>query len=137
MQSEESLYRKLLSLVAPETILKDFDLTDVKEKNNSIILFFEEKKENIPEALQGKEVVSAGFENSIELQAFPVNDKKLYVSIKRRRWKEKGKNDKTYHNQYSLHRPGMKTTKEFGDFLKEELGLLPDEFNKFWEVPSD
>jgi hypothetical protein len=27
----------------------------------------------------------------------------------------------------------MKTTKEFGAFLKEELGLQPTEYNKLWE----
>lgn len=137
MQSKEELYRELLKLIAPKIILKNFDLTEIKKDNASITLFFEEKKENMPEALQGKEVVSAGFLRLVELQTFPVNDKKLFVSIKRRRWKEKGTSDPICHNSYSLHRPGMKTTKEFGDFLKEEPGLLPDEFNKFWEIPLD
>ncbi len=137
MQSKEVLYRELLKLIVPKIILKNFDLSEIKERNDSITLFFEKKKENIPEPLKGKEVVSAGFVNPVELQTFPVNDKKLFVSIKRRRWKEKGTNDPIYHNSYSLHREGMKTTKEFGDFLKEEPGLLPGEFNKFWEVPSD
>jgi len=27
----------------------------------------------------------------------------------------------------------MKTTKEFGAFLKEEFGLQPDEYNKLWK----
>lgn len=137
MQSKEVLYRELLKLIAPKIILKNFDLTEIKEYNESITLLFEEKREMVPESLEGKEVVSAGFLNPVELQTFPVNDKKLFVSIKRRRWKTKGTDAPIYHNSYSLHRPGMKTTKEFGDFLKEELGLLPDEFNRFWEIPSD
>jgi len=39
---------------------------------------------------------------------------------------KRGKTDKSYHNTYNLHRRGMKTTNEFGDILKEELGLEED-----------
>ncbi len=44
MQTEETLYRKLLELIAPKTILKDFELIAVKEKNSSIILFLKRRK---------------------------------------------------------------------------------------------
>ena len=43
---------------------------------------------------------------------------KIYLRLIRRRWKEKG-TTKHYSNEYNLHIPGMKTTKEFRDFLKE------------------
>jgi hypothetical protein len=31
----------------------------------------------------------------------------------------------------------MKTTKEFGAFLKEELGLQPAEYNELWRSLTD
>ncbi len=36
----------------------------------------------------------------------------------RRRWKEQGTTTH-FSNDYNLHIPGMKTTREFRDFLKE------------------
>ena len=68
------------------------------------------------------------FLNPIELQTFPLKDKQVYLSLRRRRWKERGESKKSYSNEYRLYREGMKTTKEFGDFLKEELKLSPAEY---------
>ncbi len=50
--------------------------------------------------------------------SFPLKDKVVYLSVKRWRWKERRKTDKSYHNTDDLHRQGMETTNEFGDFLK-------------------
>jgi hypothetical protein len=133
MKDELILYQELLGLIAPEQIRSNFKLTTIQEKKGSITLVFEEKESLVPDDLQGKEVVNDGFMNPVELQTFPLNDKKLYLSIRRRRWKEKGTPGPSYSNKYELHRKGMKTTNEFGDFLKEELGLSPDKFNRFWE----
>ena len=55
------------------------------------------------------------------------------AALRRRRWKEKGDSQQSYSNTYELHVEGMKTTKEFGAFLKEEFGLQPDEYNKLWK----
>jgi len=136
MKNESNLYQELVGLIAPEQIRSNFELTSIQDKKGSITLIFEEKESLIPEDLQGKEVVNDGFMNLVELQTFPINDKKLYLSIHRRRWKEKGTHGPSYSNKYELHRKGMKTTNEFGDFLKEELRLSTDKFNKFWEVST-
>jgi len=130
--STKDIYQELLKLVAPAELTDNFDLKDITEKKDSILLLFEEKAERIPEKLQGKEVIMDGFVNALELQTFPLKDKTVYFVIRRRRWKEKGTLDKSYSNTYDLHDKGMKTTKEFGAFLKEELGLQPAEYNKFW-----
>ena len=121
----------LVKLIAPGVISENFEFKAVEEKSETITLYFEEKPELIPEELQGKEIVQDGFLNSIELQTFPLKDKAVYLSIKRRRWKEKG-SQSSYNNSYELHHKGMKTTNEFGAFLKEELGLQPSEYNKLW-----
>lgn len=123
---------ELIKLIAPGVISENFELKAIEEKTETITLFFEEKPELIPQELKGKEVVQDGFLNSVELQTFPLKDKAVYLSIKRRRWKEKGSQGPSYNNSYELHRKGMKTTNEFGDFLKEELRLQPSEYNKLW-----
>jgi len=129
---EKRALEGLVSLIAPGAISENFELKEIKEDAVSITIYFEEKSDLIPEALRDKEVIMNGFLNPVELQTFPLKDKSVYLSIRRRRWKEKGKNKKSYSNEYDLYREGMKTTKEFGDFLKEELRLEPDEYNKFW-----
>ena len=130
---QQGLYKELLSLIVPKEITQDFELKEIIEKANMITLYFEELPDRIPKELQGKEVVMDGFINQLELQTFPLKDKTVHIAIRRRRWKAKGEINQSYSNNYDLHLEGMKTTKEFGAFLKEELGLQPDEYNKLWE----
>lgn len=134
---EKELYKKLIELIAPEEVNKCFTMTSITEKKSSITISFEEKKNLIPRELHGKDVVLDGFLNPIVLQTFPMKDKQVYLSIKRRRWKARGKPAESYFNTYDLYRPGMKTTREFGNFLKEDLGLGPSEYNKLWESDPD
>lgn len=133
---KEELISGILELIAPGKISKNFEVTSITEEQNSITITFEEKKELVPKELgelEENKVVLDGFLNPVTLQTFPLKDKMVYLSLKRRRWKELGKTDKSYSNTYDLHRQGMKTTNEFGDFLKEELGLRPSEYNKLWK----
>jgi hypothetical protein len=129
----KKLYTELLGLIAPKELTENFELVEIAETALTITLYFRENESNVPEELQGKEVVQDGYLNKIELQTFPLKDKTVYLAIHRRRWKEKGKSTPSYNNTYNLHLEGMKTTNEFGAFLKEELGLQPSEYNKFWE----
>ncbi len=127
----------LLGLIAPQELTKNFTVVKIVEAKTAITIVFEEKKDKIPLELQGKEVVLDGFLNTLELQTFPLKDKTVYFAIKRRRWKEKSTEGKSYNNTYDLHDQGMKTTKEFGAFLKEELGLQPTEYNELWRSLTD
>jgi hypothetical protein len=131
--TKEDLYKELLSLVVPREITQDFELKEIVEKTTMITLYFEEFPDRRPKELEGKEVVLDGFVNQIELQTFPLKDKTVHIAVRRRRWKAKGDKSMSYSNSYDLHLEGMKTTKEFGAFLKEELGLQPTEYNKLWE----
>ena len=131
------LVELLLGLIAPEEITRNFIVVKIVEAKGSITIVFEEKTDRIPEELIGKEVVLDGFLNTLELQTFPLKDKTVYFAIKRRRWKEKSTEGKSYSNTYELHDQGMKTTKEFGAFLKEELGLQPTEYNELWRSLTD
>lgn len=120
-------------MIVPKEITDNFELIEIVEKTNMITLSFEELTSRIPNPLRGKEVVLDGYLNQLELQTFPLKDKTVYIALRRRRWKEKGDNKQSYSNTYELHKEGMKTTKEFGAFLKEEFGLQPDEYNKLWK----
>lgn len=130
---EKALYQDLLKLIVPKEITDNFELIEIIEKTNMITLSFEELTSWIPKPLSGKEVVLDGYLNQLELQTFPLKDKTVYIALRRRRWKEKGDSQQSYSNTYELHVEGMKTTKEFGAFLKEEFGLQPDEYNKLWK----
>lgn len=130
---KNSLYKDLLSLIVPKEITENFELIEIVEKDHMITLCFEELASRVPEALQGKIVVLDGYLNQLELQTFPLKDKTVYIAIRRRRWKEQGVTTASHSNTYELHIEGMKTTKEFGAFLKEEFGLQPDEYNKLWK----
>ena len=127
----------LLGLIAPEEIIKNFTIVKIVEAKGTITIVFEEKTDRIPTELLGKDVVLDGFLNTLELQTFPLKDKTVYFAIKRRRWKEKSTTEKSYSNTYDLNDQGMKTTKEFGAFLKEELGLQPTEYNQLWRSITD
>jgi transposase len=130
---EKALYQELLKLIVPKEITDNFELIEIVERTNMITLSFEELTSRIPRVLSGKEVVLDGYLNQLELQTFPLKDKTVYIALRRRRWKEKGDSKQSYSNTYELHVEGMKTTKEFGAFLKEEFGLQPDEYNKLWK----
>lgn len=123
---------KLAKLIAPGAIGDNFEIKAIDEKSETITILLEEKDDLIPEILKGKEVVLDGFLNPLVMQTFPLKDKPVYLSIRRRRWKEKGSQGESFSNTYDLHRKGMKTTNEFGNFLKEELGYQTSEYNKFW-----
>ena len=134
---KEKLLAEIVELLAPGEISKNFKMVTINEKKESVTITFEERANLIPQGLKGKDAVLDGFLNPVDLQTFPLKDKTVYLSIKRRRWKERGIMDKSYHNTYNLYRRGMKTTNEFGDFLKEELGLRPPEYNKLWKSITD
>lgn len=108
-------------LFVPEDILKHFDVTNLQEDQGVILIELVEKdnNEHIPKSIlrEGK-AVKDGYMNPIEIQSFPAQGKEVFLRLKRRRWKVKGTH-KGYHNTYSFINPGMKSTKEFGSFLKE------------------
>ncbi len=104
---KEKLLVEIIELLAPVEINKNFEVVTVNEKKESITITFEEMGNLIPQGLKGKDAVLDGFFKPIGLKTFPLKDKTVYLSLKRRRWKEPGKTDKSYHNTYDLHRQGQ------------------------------
>lgn len=114
-------------LIVPSEMLNSFEVAGVKESTRQIEIFLEEKKELVPDALKGEDVVLDGFCNSLSLLSFPLKGIPTYMTLKRRRWKIKG-GDKHYSNTYKYNHPGIKATKEFAVFLKEVHGHTPEEY---------
>ena len=113
-----NLLEQMSSILVPKEILLDFDITNIEERPGEWVVDVTEKAERIPVVLKDKLIVQDGFCNPISILTSFFALKKIYLQIHRRRWKESGV-DKHYSNDYNLHLPGMKTTKEFSAFLKE------------------
>lgn len=117
-QQPEDLLSSMASILIPKEYLENFEVSDVEEKSSEWIITLIEKEDRIPDVLSGKAAVLDGYCNAVNIMTHAFSLKKIFLQIYRRRWKEPG-SDRHYSNEYDLHLPGMKTTKEFGAFLKE------------------
>ena len=113
--------KNLEEILLPKLLENKFELQKLEEKAKEWIVYFVEKKENIPEAAKrrqfGKKVVQNGYLKPIELTDFPLKGKICYLRFTRRRWKIEGTKE-SFQNSYKLHLKGLKCTIEFGNFLK-------------------
>ena len=117
-EPQMDLFSSLASILMPKEYLKDFMVSKVEEKPSEWVITLIEKEDRIPRELTGKTIVLDGYCNPVSIMTNAFSLKKIFLEIYRRRWKEPG-SDRHYSNAYDLHPPGMKTTKAFGDFLKE------------------
>jgi hypothetical protein len=126
--SIEQVNKELMRMLLPEDYIKNFNIERIIERKETWEIQLYEKEELIPVQLKCKQVIKLGFCNPIELQGFPVKGKALYIKIYRRRWKD-AESLEIFDNPYDFHEEGMKATREFGVFLKEDIGLTADEFS--------
>lgn len=115
---QANLSEEVYKVLIPEEYLQDFEVNHVENNPSEWVIELVEKIDRTPPALSGKEAVLDGYNNEIDILTHAFSLKKIYLRLIRRRWKEKG-TTRHYSNEYNLHIPGMKTTKEFRDFLKE------------------
>ncbi len=115
---QSDLTEQMAKMFVPQEYLNDFEINYIEEQPEEWVIELIEKEDRMPSALKGKEAVLDGYCNEIDILTHAFSLKKIYLRLIRRRWKEKGTN-KGYCNEYDLHIPGMKTTREFRDFLKE------------------
>lgn len=119
------LIESFSSLFMPEEIRLHFECVSIEEIGNQIYLVCHEKNdvEHIPkEVLRIGKVVLDGFRNKVDIQTYPAQGKEVYLRLYRRKWKlKKAKEgyEKSYSNSYSFTEEGIRSTKEFGAFLKE------------------
>ena len=126
---EKDLIEGLMKMLLPSDFINCFTIEKIIETKETWEILLHEKEDKIPKELIGKKIVKDGFCNPIELQSFPIKGKAFYIKVFRRRWKEAGTQN-SFNNTYDLNEEGMKATREFGVFLKEDLGVTPSEFSE-------
>ncbi len=124
---------KELEILIPKKWRNWFKITELTEKDKEMSMVLTEKEECVPDSLRETDYVLNGYMEPIEIIDFPLRGKLMYITFLRRRWKERG-GSKSSFNTYTFHRPGMKTTDELGDFLKELDRKEFDEFCGGWPV---
>ncbi len=107
----------------PKGMLEYFTITNVEEKldklGKDLDLHIElEEKNVIPSGYDSNQYESKGFYATKTIQDFPIRGKAVYLSIKRRRWRNKQNKNEVIHNDYTLFADGSKLTQELSDFLK-------------------
>lgn len=110
---ETNGYRLLL----PEGTLDYFDLVDMKESINEVVIYLEEKNV-VPEKYVGQDTESKGFYAPAVVQDFPLRGKKVFLNIRRRRWTLKERNEYICRN-WRMVAEGTRMTQDFASFLKE------------------
>jgi len=123
---------RLLESVLPSLLLTHFTITEVSErvmpKSQEKYIHIEiEEKNVIPPGFDSSDYESKGFYKSKMIQDFPIRGKAVYLSIKRRRWRNKTDGTEI-HNDYTFIAEGSKLTQELSDFLKG-TGRDPRRYN--------
>jgi hypothetical protein len=119
-KSNDELFYSISKMIVPEFILKDFEVSDIKENMKEWVVELEEKKDRMPKALQPyQDVVFDGYCHPIDVLSHSFSLKPVYLRVFRRRWK-RSNSDEHYSNTYDLTIRGIKMVPELGIFLKEE-----------------
>jgi hypothetical protein len=117
-QPQEALMYELSRMMVPRDVLEYFEIFEVKELSDRWRVTLCEKESLIPDQLKDKpDVVLDGFCNPLEVLSHCFTLKPVYLLMKRRRWKESGK-DKHYSNEYGLTNNPSKLTPDMAGFLK-------------------
>lgn len=115
--------KQIAQLILPAGILDHFDVVsvtrdaDAKDHHPFIEILLEEKN-NPPSAYDRSDVESKGFYEAKRVQDFPIRGKRVYLMLKRRRWRLKSDKNQCISNDYSHLTEGTKMTRELSDFLK-------------------
>ena len=104
-------------LLLPEGTLDYFDLVDVKESVNEVVIYLEEKN-IVPEKYTDQDIESKGFYDPVIVQDFPLRGKKVFLNIRRRRWLLNKHNEYISRN-WRMVAEGTRMTQDFAFFLKE------------------
>jgi hypothetical protein len=112
----------LISYVLPSELLAYFNIVEVKElcdlKTKAIFLSVDLEEQNrLPNGYESSKYESKGFLSSKTVQDFPLRGKAVYLTIKRRRWRDK-ETKQEIRSDYSFIAEGSKLTQELSDFLK-------------------
>ena len=113
----------LARYILPEEIFTYFTLVRVKE-DGSILHFYLEELNVLPEEYSGEDMESKGFHKECEIKDFPLRDKALYLHVRRRRWLNRN-TGVVVSRDWDLVAEGTHYTQGFASFLKGIIGYLP------------
>jgi len=118
--SDTDMLNELAKVMLPADILDYFDIVHVTPGDNFIIIHLDEQN-RIHNPEQGHIYESNGFYEASSIQDFPIRNKKVHLSVRRRRWIDKTTGI-SVSNKYDLTAEGTRYSKEFADFLKGIFG---------------
>lgn len=124
MSTELYMLQELSKMFFPKEISENFTIVKLDSTEESMLIHLEEL-DVIHSPEDGHEYEKNGFYPASQVRDFPIRDRKLTLSIKRRRWIDKTIG-KSYSNNYELVAEGTRHSKEFAAFLKDALGQIPD-----------
>ena len=107
----------LVRYILPSGLTDYFSITSVKEERDTLFILLDEKN-LIPEEHKDKHLESKGFYPATRLEDFPIREYKVYLNIRRRKWKDL-ETGQVVSRDWKLTAKGTSYTKEFGAFLKE------------------
>ena len=124
----------IFSSFLPDGLLSHFDIIDFKElgdiqiKKDCFYIYLDEKN-ILPQDYNINEYESKGFYDRTIIQDFPIRGKAVYLSIRRRRWRNKTDKSIEIKSDYSFIAEGSKLTVDLSDFLKD-TGRFPRRYDK-------
>ncbi|WP_220472622.1 ISAon1 family transposase N-terminal region protein [Spirosoma foliorum] len=116
----------LVEHLLPEFLLTYYQLARVEPSADLLHLYLEEK--NYQESAKPKaELLSKGFLPEITIQDFPIQDKRVFLHIKRRRWLNT-KTQKVETRDWNQVAQGTRMTTDFALFLNQIDGFIPPQY---------
>ena len=110
---------ELVKLLLPKFLVENFYVVKIeKDIKAEVLRIYLEEKPDIPKELSHLKLYSKGFFDEITIQDFPIRNYKVFLYVKRRKWKDLESNNNVTRN-WELVEKGTRMTTEFAAFLKE------------------
>lgn len=107
----------LAKYLLPPGLIDYFSITSIKEDGEVLTIRLDERN-LIPEEHKTRRLESKGFYPPSRIEDFPIREHKVYLRIRRRKWKDLD-TGQVVSRDWDLTAKGTSYTKEFGAFLKE------------------
>ncbi len=105
------IYKSIASLVFPSELLDHFEVVKMEECFNGeekSVIFYLEELDKLNNIEKGHEYEKNGFYEASLIRDFPLRDRKVTLSVKRRRWINKT-TGKSVSNDYKLTAEGTRS----------------------------
>lgn len=109
----------LAELILPSDILSNFEVVRVEQETSLIRIYLDESVKM--EYKENANIESKGFCDAVTIRDFPIRDKGVDLTVRRRRWYDK-QNGRYFSDTYNLKAERTRYSKEFAAFLKGVYG---------------